>query len=75
MTEKKRCVTCRYWSEMLAMAGGDLPGVAAMCLSKDSPHRDKYTNSTTTCSAWADGYLGAIDSPGFDGTEYSDESP
>jgi len=67
----KNCSSCRFWSEMLAMSRGN--GVEAMCLSQTSPLSRKYTTERTRCDEWKDGYLGAIDSPGFDGTEYDDD--
>ena len=45
----------------------------AICLSRLSPHKSAYTTSSQTCNAWASGEIGAIDSPGFDGTEYEQE--
>lgn len=61
----KTCETCRYWSEMIAEAGGGRPGVRAMCLSTGSPQHGRYTGQRQTCAEWADAPLGAIDSPDF----------
>lgn len=63
--ETRNCHGCRYWSEMLARALGGGP-VEAMCLGDNSPHRDKYTTKRTTCVAWAEGSMGAVDQPGGD---------
>ncbi len=62
------CEDCRYWSEMLAMA--DAGGVKAVCLAVGGPNQGKWTRDLDSCPLWADGRLGAIDTPGFDGTEY-----
>ena len=67
----RNCKGCRYWSEMVAQSIGGGP-VQAMCLSPASPNRGKYTGPTRVCDQWAEGSLGAIDSPG--GDPYADES-
>jgi hypothetical protein len=56
-----KCETCRYWSEMLAQAGGGRPGVRALCLSSESPLRQKWTSETQTCGSWKGG--NPIDAP------------
>jgi len=56
---------------MLAMSAGR--SVKAVCLAVGGPHQGKWMRDLDSCSSWADGYLGAIDTPGFDGTEYDDE--
>lgn len=67
--ETKDCRGCRYWSEMIAQSIGFGP-VQALCLVQEGPLKGRYVSGRQTCSAWADGYLGAVDTPGFDGTEY-----
>ena len=63
------CDNCRFWSEMVAQAWGCGP-MEALCLSGTGPYASKYTTARMTCAAWKVGDLGAIDSPGFDGSEY-----
>lgn len=70
-TADRTCSGCRYWSEMIAQYGGGKDG--AMCLSSTSAHKGQYTSRRQTCPQWASGHLGAVDSPGFDGTEYTSE--
>jgi hypothetical protein len=61
------CGACRYWSELLARAGGaaDNPSgdTEAMCLAPAGPNRQKYTTQTTTCAAFAVNSHGAVDEP------------
>lgn len=71
--ETKDCRGCRYWSEMLAQAGGGIVGVQAMCISPDSPERMKYKNGRSTCDKWQSGHLGAVDEPGQDPNAYDGE--
>lgn len=65
--ETKNCAGCRYWSEMIARAGGgtDNPrgDVEAMCLNATSPRSGNYTVERDTCEKWATGDLGAVDDP------------
>ncbi len=69
----KTCGSCRFWSEMIAKCSGSGP-VQALCLA-DGPLGNQYTTERRTCPKWASGELGAIDSPGFDGTEYAGALP
>ena len=62
--ETKNCHGCRYWSEMLAQACGG--PMEAVCLARKSPNSGKYTSKQTTCDAWEDGSMGAVDQPGGD---------
>jgi hypothetical protein len=57
------CEGCRYWSEMIACAGGGRP-LEALCLAEESPLRGQYTPGSQSCEAWASGDEGAIDAPG-----------
>lgn len=69
--ETKTCSGCRYWSEQLAQNNRD--GVLmAYCLDQNSPQRNRYTEGAQTCPDYAAGLIGAVDSPGFDGTEYDE---
>jgi hypothetical protein len=65
--ETRNCSGCRFWSEMLAQAGGGLPaGVHAMCLAPrgvDAPLAGEYTRETQTCRSWKSGEFGAVDDP------------
>jgi hypothetical protein len=56
------CVTCRYWSEMVAQAWGAGP-MEALCLSETGPKAGKYTTEKASCEAWKSGHHGAVDSP------------
>jgi len=60
------CEGCRYWSEMIARAGGgtDNPrgDTEALCLG-DGPHAKKYTTAEQTCPAFARNTHGAVDEP------------
>lgn len=68
--ETKNCKGCRYWSEMIARAGGGFP-LSAMCLAADGPNSGQYSTANQTCEKWKSGELGAIDEPG---TEWTDQS-
>ena len=57
---------------MLAFAEGGGP-VMAYCLEGKAVRPDGYTGPHFRCAAWKSNHLGAIDSPGFDGTEYEGE--
>ncbi len=65
--ETRDCQGCRYWSEMLARAGGgtDNPrgDVEAYCLNADGPESGNYKVATDTCGGWASGHHGAVDDP------------
>ena len=60
--ETRNCAGCRFWSEMIAQAGGDCVGVEAMCLG-DGPKHGKYVSARATCDAWKSGHHGAVDEP------------
>ena len=63
----KRCDTCRFWSERMAMfISGDL---CAVCL-RDGQFCGKYTPGGFACTAWRSGHDGAIDSPKKDPSRY-----
>lgn len=62
MSTEQRCETCRYWSEMVAEAGGGIPGVRALCLSEKSALRQRMTSERQTCGEWKGGQ--AVDAPG-----------
>jgi len=72
--ETKDCKGCRFWSEMLAQAGGDIEGVYAMCINSKSYFSGKYTSAESNCKEWADGHDGAVDEPGSDPLRYEDQS-
>lgn len=57
------CKGCRYWSEMVARSIGGGP-LEAMCWSADGPRKGKYTQGWQSCTSWASGHHGAIDTPG-----------
>lgn len=61
------CQKCRYWSEMIARAGGGTTNptgaVEALCLSASGPKAGKYTTSAMTCSSFKVGEV--VDSPGL----------
>lgn len=67
----RTCGGCRFWSEMIAQYGGGVDG--AMCLNAHSHFFHRYMGAKRSCPQWKSGHLGAIDSPGFDGTEYEGE--
>ncbi len=70
--QTRDCKGCRFWSEMVARAGGGMSVQAmCLCLSQNSPNHLRYTSGATSCGAWLPGDLGAIDSPG--GDPYEDE--
>lgn len=62
------CKGCRFWSEMVAQAGGDIIGVQAMCLNPKSELKSTYTHGSRRCDEWKSGHLGAIDEPPHDGS-------
>lgn len=67
MGATKDCKGCRFWSEMIAMAGD--VSVKAMCLSTDSPHKGKYVYGSQSCADWKSGHYGAVDDPPNYGAE------
>lgn len=62
--ETRDCKGCRFWSEMCARAEGNT--VVALCINSASPKSMTYTAPFSSCDAWKDGTLGAIDTPGPD---------
>ena len=62
--ETRNCAGCRFWSEMVAKCEGG-GSVQALCLA-DGPLSGKYTIGRQTCTVWASGHYGAVDSPGED---------
>lgn len=68
--ETRDCKGCRNWSEMVAQCMGGGP-VEALCLSRESPLKGKYTAGDRSCPAWKSGHLGPIDDP-YDQPEYED---
>ena len=60
---KKKCGTCRYWSEMLAQSVGGGP-IEAVCLSQAGSRAGKWVPEYCTCEAWAENTYGAVDIPG-----------
>lgn len=65
-TGDQNCEGCRYWSDMLARAGGGTTNprgdVEAMCLAA-GPNGGKYTTAGMTCPAFARDTAGKTDSP------------
>lgn len=59
----RTCETCRYWSDMLAMAQGGGP-VRAVCLSAMSPMAGQWMAGAQTCKDWETSFYGVIDEPG-----------
>lgn len=63
----RNCGGCRYWSQMIARAGGgtDNPrgDTEALCLTPEGPNAQRYTTSETTCGSWAKNSHGAVDEP------------
>lgn len=47
-----KCEWCYWCSQLLARAGGDIEGVEATCLNKDSNYNGKYVNTDFTCDAY-----------------------
>jgi hypothetical protein len=67
MGATRNCAGCRFWSEMIARAGGGTTNprgdTEALCLAADGPHASKYTTEGMTCGSWKSGHLGAVDDP------------
>ena len=61
--KQRICETCRYWSEMVATYSTE---IEALCMSDVGHHSGKMTRRAHSCPAWADGVLGAIDTPDTD---------
>ena len=57
----KKCVNCRYWSQMIAQSVG-LGPIEALCLG-EGVYRRKYTTGRMTCDGWKDDRFGKIDDP------------
>lgn len=72
--ETRDCKGCRYWSEMVAKAGGEHLTVVALCLSRDSDRKGTYQPGSARCTAWSSGHLGAIDEPGQEPDAYAREA-
>lgn len=72
--ETRDCKGCRYWSEMVAKAGGEDLTVKALCLNQSSERRGTYQPGNARCATWASGHLGAIDEPGQDPRAYAQEA-
>lgn len=68
-TPGRNCGGCRFWSEMIARAGGGTTNprgdTEALCLNDKSPHHSKYTTPDMTCPAFAKYVhgIGAVDEP------------
>ena len=66
-TKDQNCSGCRYWSEMIARAGGgtDNPSgdTEALCLAPTGPFSGKYTVGSITCDSFASNKYGAVDEP------------
>lgn len=64
---ERNCDGCRYWSDMIARAGGGTTNpfgdVEALCLAAAGPHAGKYTTAEWTCTAFARDSAGKTDSP------------
>lgn len=65
MITRANCGTCRYWSEMLARAGGgtDNPrgDVEAICHAAGGPFSNRYVTADKSCGYFRSG--GAVDDP------------
>lgn len=61
--QTRDCRGCRFWSEMIARAGGNIIGVEALCLRADGPKGGQYTVGRNSCEAWESGHHGAVDDP------------
>lgn len=63
-TGNNNCEGCRYWSDMIARAGGGTTNptgqIEAMCLAV-GPFSGKYTTPRQTCSEFARDTAGKID--------------
>ena len=59
---RKQCSNCRFWSGMVAHAGGGDP-LMALCLSQKSPNKGRETMGGASCSGWKSGHHGAVDAP------------
>lgn len=64
---ERNCDGCRYWSDMIARAGGGTTNsfgdTEALCLAAAGPHSGKYTTESWTCTAFARDTAGKTDSP------------
>ncbi len=64
-TNERNCSGCRYWSEMIARAGGGTTNprgdTEACCRSHGGPQAGEYTTAKRTCAAFAKGTHGAVD--------------
>jgi hypothetical protein len=53
------CADCRYWSDLIARAGGATDNPAgdteALCLVKGGPHSGEYTTGEMSCDRWKPG--------------------
>lgn len=62
------CGGCRYWSEMIAQAGGGTRNphgdLEAMCLAPSGVAANTYTRASDHCGSFAKNTLGAVDEPG-----------
>jgi hypothetical protein len=62
------CMNCRYWSQMVARAGGGTDNSSgdteALCLApQGSPLKDVYTIGPQSCVAFAYNTAGSVDEP------------
>ena len=64
---ERNCDGCRYWSDMIARAGGGTTNprgdIEALCLAAGGPNASKYTTAEMTCSAFARDTAGKTDAP------------
>jgi hypothetical protein len=57
---KKTCETCRFWSQMCAMAGGGEP-LKALCLHPEG--NQTYRRERESCANWKINSHGVVDEP------------
>lgn len=58
---RKKCETCRFWSEMFAQSLGCCQ-IEALCLSQFGPKHGNFVRANDSCAEWRDNQFGAIDS-------------
>jgi hypothetical protein len=67
---KRRCGSCRYWSDLLAYKAEGSGTMEAVCLSDKSDSRGEYVRKPHFCKHYAVNDLGAVDEPGSDPLRY-----
>ena len=64
---ERNCDGCRYWSDMIARAGGGTTNprgdTEALCLAKSGHYAGRYTTAEMACDAFARDTAGKVDGP------------